>query len=208
MHEGSLCLHPVLTPALPRLTPVLKAGFVAHVYPGFGTRGAGLRLPLLKATVDSPVGVTVCFEPTARSHCCDVACAPGPLFRCACEPFLGSCCRNSAAPGAPDHTAWAFQDGIDGLQATGPKLSSVYWEQPGAEQVVCSWWGGSQAASAEASVISQTPSQGVQGPGACVILGLAVVLKCGHSSLGRRFQSLLSVGRGEAPGPFLHLELL
>ena len=68
--------------------------------------------------------------------------------------------------------------------------------------------GASQAASAEASVISQTPSQGVQGPGACVILGLAVVLKCGHSSLGRRFQSLLSVGRGGAPGPFLHLELL
>ena len=142
VHEGSLCLHPVLTLALPRLTPVLKAGFVAHVYPGFGTRGAGLRLPLLKATVDAPVGVTVCFEPTPRSHCCDVACAPGPLFRCASEPFVGSCCRNSATPGAPDHTAWAFQDGIDGLQATGPKLSSVYWEQPGAEQVVCSWWGG------------------------------------------------------------------
>ena len=68
--------------------------------------------------------------------------------------------------------------------------------------------GGSQPAPAEASVISQTPIQGVQGLGACVILELAVVLKRGHLSLGRRFRSLRSVGRGEGPGPFLHLELL
>lgn len=32
---------------------------------------------------------------------------------------------------------------------------------------------GSQAAQAKASVILQTPNHGAQGPGACVILGLA-----------------------------------